>query len=47
MHKPKSEKSEALRREIESEFGVKCDYKIADLSNLAGYSPGGRRTFRA
>ena len=27
-------KSEALRREIESEFGVKCDYKIADLSNL-------------
>ena len=27
-------KSEALCREIESEFGVKCDYKIADLSNL-------------
>ena len=27
-------KSEALRREIESEFGVKCDCKIADLSNL-------------
>ena len=27
-------KSEALRLEIESEFGVKCDYKIADLSNL-------------
>ena len=27
-------KSEALRREIESEYGVKCDYKIADLSNL-------------
>ncbi len=29
------EKSEALRKEIESEFGVKCAYKIADLSNLA------------
>jgi retinol dehydrogenase 13 len=29
-----SQKSEALCREIESEFGVKCDYKIADLSNL-------------
>ncbi len=28
------EKSEKLRREIESEFGVRCDYKIADLSNL-------------
>ncbi|NHB67760.1 SDR family NAD(P)-dependent oxidoreductase [Perlabentimonas gracilis] len=28
------EKSENLRREIESEFGVKCDYKIADLSSL-------------
>ncbi len=28
------EKSEALRKEIESEFGVKCAYKIADLSNL-------------
>jgi len=27
-------KSEALRHEIESEFGVKCEYKIADLSNL-------------
>ena len=27
-------KSEALRREIESEYGVSCDYKIADLSNL-------------
>ena len=27
-------KSEALRLELESEFGVKCDYKIADLSNL-------------
>jgi short-subunit dehydrogenase len=27
-------KSEALRLEIESEFGVKCDFKIADLSNL-------------
>ncbi len=27
-------KSEALCREIEGEFGVKCDYKIADLSNL-------------
>jgi NAD(P)-dependent dehydrogenase (short-subunit alcohol dehydrogenase family) len=28
------QKSEALCREIESEFGVKCNYKIADLSNL-------------
>jgi len=28
------QKSEALCREIKSEFGVKCDYKIADLSNL-------------
>ena len=28
------QKSEALCREIESEFGVNCDYKIADLSNL-------------
>jgi retinol dehydrogenase 13 len=28
------QKTEALCREIESEFGVKCDYKIADLSNL-------------
>jgi len=28
------QKSEALTREIESEFGVKCGYKIADLSNL-------------
>ncbi len=27
-------KSEALQLEIESKFGVKCDYKIADLSNL-------------
>jgi NAD(P)-dependent dehydrogenase (short-subunit alcohol dehydrogenase family) len=28
------QKSEVLCREIESEFGVRCDYKIADLSNL-------------
>lgn len=28
------EKSEGLKKEIESEFGVKCDYKIADLSIL-------------
>jgi retinol dehydrogenase-13 len=28
------QKSEALRREIENEFGVRCDYRIADLSNL-------------
>jgi len=28
------QKSEALCREIESEYGVRCDYKIADLSNL-------------
>ena len=28
------QKSEALCLEIESEFGVKCEYKIADLSNL-------------
>ena len=27
-------KSEALQREIESEYGVTCDYKIADLSDL-------------
>jgi retinol dehydrogenase 13 len=27
-------KSEALRGEIENEFGVRCDFKIADLSNL-------------
>jgi retinol dehydrogenase-13 len=27
-------KSEALRHEIESEFGVRCEYRIADLSNL-------------
>ncbi|HPT31624.1 MAG TPA: SDR family NAD(P)-dependent oxidoreductase, partial [Prolixibacteraceae bacterium] len=27
-------KSEALRQEIESEFGVKCGYITADLSNL-------------
>jgi NAD(P)-dependent dehydrogenase (short-subunit alcohol dehydrogenase family) len=27
-------KSEALCREIESEFGVRCDFRIADLSNL-------------
>ena len=44
VHKSKSEKSEALCHEIESEFGVKCEYKIADLSNLAGYSQSGRRT---
>jgi NAD(P)-dependent dehydrogenase (short-subunit alcohol dehydrogenase family) len=29
-----SEKSEALRREVESEFGVRCEYLIADLSSL-------------
>lgn len=28
------DKSEALKHEIEREFGVSCDYKIADLSNL-------------
>ena len=28
------QKSEALCLEIESEFGVKCDFKVADLSNL-------------
>jgi short-subunit dehydrogenase len=28
------EKSEALKAEIEGEFGVQCDYKIADLSKL-------------
>ena len=27
-------KSEALKQEIESEFGVKCEFIIADLSNL-------------
>ncbi|MBW6492242.1 MAG: SDR family NAD(P)-dependent oxidoreductase [Lentimicrobium sp.] len=29
-----SEKSENLKSEIERVYGVKCDYKIADLSNL-------------
>ena len=29
------DKSELLRKEIESEFGVNCEYKIADLSLLA------------
>ncbi len=29
------QKSEALKQEIETEFGVSCDYKIADLSSLA------------
>ena len=29
------DKSESLRREIESEFSVSCDYKIADLSKLS------------
>lgn len=28
-------KSEKLRNEIEGEFGVKCDYRIADLSRMA------------
>src|SRR5512133_2596768 len=28
------QKSEALCMEIKNEFGVNCDYKIADLSNL-------------
>jgi NAD(P)-dependent dehydrogenase (short-subunit alcohol dehydrogenase family) len=28
------QKSETLCHEIKNEFGVKCDYKIADLSNL-------------
>jgi retinol dehydrogenase 13 len=28
------DKSEALRQELENDFGVTCDYKIADLSNL-------------
>lgn len=28
-------KSEKLKQEIESEFGIGCDYKIADLSRLA------------
>jgi len=27
-------KSEALRREIEDEFGTRCEYRIADLSSL-------------
>ncbi len=27
-------KSEALQHEIENEFGVRCDFRIADLSNL-------------
>jgi retinol dehydrogenase 13 len=28
------EKSEALQKEIEKEFGVRCDYRIADLSSI-------------
>jgi len=28
------ERSEALKKEIESDFGVQCDYKIADLSDF-------------
>lgn len=28
------QKSEKLRQEIEADFGVKCEYRIADLSNL-------------
>ena len=28
------EKSEALKQELENEFGIRCDYKISDLSNL-------------
>jgi len=28
------EKSEALKSEIENEFGVQCDFKIADLSSM-------------
>lgn len=28
------DKSEALRREIEGEFGTRCEYRIADLSSL-------------
>jgi NAD(P)-dependent dehydrogenase (short-subunit alcohol dehydrogenase family) len=28
------QKSEALKKEIETEFGVSCDYKIADLGSL-------------
>lgn len=30
-----TQKSEALCKEIESEFGVKCNFKIADLSSIA------------
>ncbi len=37
------EKSEALKSEIENEFGVQCDFKIADLSSHAGSPPAGRR----
>lgn len=29
-----AQKSEALKAEIESEFGVQCDYKITDLSKM-------------
>jgi retinol dehydrogenase 13 len=28
------EKSEALKKELEGEFGVRCEYKLADLSKL-------------
>ena len=36
------EKSEKLRHDIESEYGVKCDYKLADLSKLDDINRVGR-----
>jgi short-subunit dehydrogenase len=41
------DKSEALKAEIESEFNVKCDYIIADLSNLDDVHRVGQELSRA
>ncbi len=37
-----AEKSEALKKEIEAEFGVKCSYKLADLSKLEDIHRAGK-----
>ncbi len=39
-------KSEALRREIEGEFGTRCEYRIADLSSLDDVSRTARELSR-
>jgi len=33
-HLRSKEEKKALKKEIESDFGVQCDYKIADLSDF-------------